>query len=410
MTIWLLAVVVLGATAALGYFQGAIRVVISFLGLLLGALLAMPLAGLVKPLLPLVTIRHPVVISFVAPIVIVMIFLIAFKSGSMFVHRKIEAHYKYREVDSRRMLWEKLNQRLGLCLGLLNGVVYVYLLAMLTYTLGYFTVQTASAGENPATWNILNKLTEDLRDTGLAKAVAPLSPAPESWYDGADIVTDIYNNPLMQNRLSKYPLFLPQSEQPLFQGLAKDTAFQEFWQKQPSMSEFLGHERIHGLVTNEAFFAEMTSLLENDFHDLKAYLQTGKSEKFDKEAILGRWRFDLEPALAKLRKSNPGLSVLEVKRLRLLVDAALSRSKMTATLDNKLLLNAPSIHYLGLSPSNLPPARKITGTWDAVIEGSRYRLSLSEGGRKETVDAVIQSDTLSFQTSDGSAFAFEKEP
>ena len=83
---------------------------------------------------------------------------------------------------------------------------------------------------------------------------------------------------------------------------------------------------------------------------------------------------------------------------------------MTATLDNKLLLNAPSIHYLGLSPSNLPPARKITGTWDAVIEGSRYRLSLSEGGRKETVDAVIQSDTLSFQTSDGSAFAFEKEP
>jgi uncharacterized membrane protein required for colicin V production len=410
MTIWLLVFVVLSATAAMGYFQGAIRVAISFFGLLLGLLVAMPLAGLVKPLLPLASIRNPVAISFVAPIIIVMLVLIAFKSASIFVHRKIEAYYKYKTVDTRRLLWEKLNQRLGLCLGMIHGAVYVFVLAMMIYTLGYFTVQSASAGTNPATWNILNKLTEDLRDTGLAKAVAPLSPAPDSWYDGADIVTDIFNNPLIQNRLSKYPLFLPLTDKPQFQGVAKDTAFQEFWQKQPGMAEFLGHERIYAFVTNETFLTEMTNLLGSDFRDLKAFLQTGKSEKFDKEAILGRWQFDVEPALARLRKNRPGMSVLEVKRLRLLLDNAVSRSKLTATLDKRIVLNAPSLNYLSLNPSNTPPVKKLSGTWDSMIEGSRYRLNLSEGGRKESVEAAIQSETLIFQTSDGSAFAFEREP
>jgi len=260
------------------------------------------------------------------------------------------------------------------------------------------------------TWTILNTITEDLRDTGLAKAVAPLSPAPESWYDGADIVTDIYNNPLIQSRLSKYPLFLPLSEKPQFQSIAKDTAFQEFWQKQPGMAEFLSHERIYSFVTNEAFVSEMTGLLEHDLHDLKAYLQTGKSEKFDKEGILGRWQFDAEAALGRLRKNKPGMSVLEVKRARLLLEGALSRSKMTATLDKKIMLHTPSINYLSLNPSNPPPAKRISGTWDSVIEGSRYRLHLSEGGRKETMDAAIQAEILTFQSSDGSVFAFEKEP
>ena len=58
--------------------------------------------------------------------------------------------------------------------------------------------------------------------------------------DGADIVTDIFNNPLIQSRLSKYPLFLPLTDKPQYQGVAKDTAFQEFWQKQPGMTTVQG--------------------------------------------------------------------------------------------------------------------------------------------------------------------------
>ncbi len=410
MTIWLCVVLLLAATAAAGFFQGMVRGALSLFGLLLGLLLAMPMSGLVAPVLPVVSVRHPVAVSFVAPIVIVMLWLIVFKIVGMIVHKQIEKHFEQKVEEARRHLWENLNRRVGLCLGLVTGSVYVFVLSMLAYTLGYFTVQSASAGVNPAAWNILNKITEDLRDTGFAKVVAPLSPAPETWYDGADIINDIYNNPLIQNRLSKYPLFLPLSQKPEFQALSRDTAFQEFWQKQPSLSEFIHHERINTFVTNEAFLAEMTGLLENDFKDLKAYLQTGKSEKFDREAILGRWQFDVEAALGRLRKNKPDMTVLDVKRRRLLLDRGFARATLTATLDKKLVLSVPSLNYLSLNPSNPPPAKRITGTWDSVIEGTRYRLSLSEGGQRENADAVIQADAMIFQTSDGSAFAFEKEP
>ena len=48
---WLLALVLLASLAGIGYRQGAIRVAFSFVGILMGALLAGPLGKLVKPLL-----------------------------------------------------------------------------------------------------------------------------------------------------------------------------------------------------------------------------------------------------------------------------------------------------------------------------------------------------------------------
>lgn len=43
MTIWLLAILLVASLAALGYRQGAIRVAFSMAGILVGALLAVPL-------------------------------------------------------------------------------------------------------------------------------------------------------------------------------------------------------------------------------------------------------------------------------------------------------------------------------------------------------------------------------
>src|SRR5258706_8142648 len=50
MTIWILAILLLAGLAALGLRQGAIRVAASFLGIVIGALLASPLAHLIQPL------------------------------------------------------------------------------------------------------------------------------------------------------------------------------------------------------------------------------------------------------------------------------------------------------------------------------------------------------------------------
>src|SRR4051812_33269385 len=124
MVLWIFALCLMALTALIGYYQGAIRVAFSLVGLLIGALLAMPLAGLVKPILSIVGVSHPVLISFVAPALVFLIILIAFKSVALAVHKKVDAYYKYKATDTQRSLFARLNQNVGIPLGLANATVY----------------------------------------------------------------------------------------------------------------------------------------------------------------------------------------------------------------------------------------------------------------------------------------------
>src|SRR5580765_2411814 len=133
MTIWLLALVLLASLAALGFRQGAIRVAFSFLGILVGALLAVPLGRLLGRVFVPLGIKDPVVIWAVGPLVVFVIFSIIFKITAAAVHHKIEMHYKYHAGDLRMALWERLNQKLGLCLGFFNGAAYLVLIAFIIY-------------------------------------------------------------------------------------------------------------------------------------------------------------------------------------------------------------------------------------------------------------------------------------
>src|SRR6266702_2116465 len=129
MTIWLLALVLLASLAALGFRQGAIRVAFSFLGILVGALLAVPLGRLLGRVLGLVGVKDPLVMWAVGPLIVFVIFSIIFKVAAAAAHHKIEMHYKYHAGDLRLALWERVNHRLGLCLGLFNGAAYLVLIA-----------------------------------------------------------------------------------------------------------------------------------------------------------------------------------------------------------------------------------------------------------------------------------------
>src|SRR5947207_12022931 len=85
MILWIFAVCLMAVLGLIGYYQGAIRVAFSLVGLLLGALLAMPLAGLLKPVLPIVGLSHPILLSFVAPAVVYVLLLVIFKSAALVV-------------------------------------------------------------------------------------------------------------------------------------------------------------------------------------------------------------------------------------------------------------------------------------------------------------------------------------
>src|SRR5437899_2698093 len=205
MWFWLLALVLLASLAGLGYRQGAIRVAFSLVGILLGALLAGPLGKLLKPVLLAVGLKNPVLLWALGPLIVFLLISILFKVAALAVHQKVDVHYKYHGGDLRLALWERLNRRLGLCLGLLNGTVYLLLLSWAIYPFSYWTVQMATSDTDPKTMQIINRLGRDLHDTGLAKAARALDPLPQSFYDTADIAALIHNNSLLEARLARYP-------------------------------------------------------------------------------------------------------------------------------------------------------------------------------------------------------------
>src|SRR6266446_5616399 len=200
MFFWIIAICLTALLGLIGFYQGAIRVAFSLIGLLVAALSAMPLGALLKPILPIIGISHPVLIAFLAPALVYLVILTAFKIGALAVHKKVEAHYE-KAIDNDRSLFQRLNSRLGIGLGLANATIYVFLLAVVIYVFGYFTFQVAASEKDSVGLKIVNALCADLEKTGMSKAIAPFIPANEQYYDGADMIGDIFHNPLLQNRL-----------------------------------------------------------------------------------------------------------------------------------------------------------------------------------------------------------------
>ena len=143
MSIWILALLLLAAGAGMGLRQGAIRAAISFAGIIIAALLAWPLSGLVRPLLPHLGVHNHIVVWLIPPFIVFVILLSVFKSVGMLAHHKAEVYYKYKAADVQLIVWLRLMKRLGLGFGLLNGLVYLVLISTVIYVFSYWTVQVA---------------------------------------------------------------------------------------------------------------------------------------------------------------------------------------------------------------------------------------------------------------------------
>src|SRR5262249_40725841 len=147
------------------------------------------------------------------------------------VHQKVDVYYKYKAGDLRLALWERLNHRLGLCLGLINGSMYFIIISFLIYAMSYLTAQMSNAEQDPWVIRLLDGLGQDLHSTGFAKVTSSVDPLPQTFYESADLVGLIYNNSLLQARLQRYPAFLGLAERPEFVDLANDKEFTEMWQR-----------------------------------------------------------------------------------------------------------------------------------------------------------------------------------
>jgi hypothetical protein len=394
MILWIIALALLGCVGLVGYYQGALRAAFSFVGLLLAALLASPLGSLLESVVPILGLRNPVVIAFVAPLLAFILILVIFKCGGLALHKKVDTWYKYKASDTQRLLWERMNSRLGIPVGVANGLIYFLAICTLVYALGYLTVQVGTSDQDSWSLRLVNRLNEDLKSTGMDKAVAPFMPSSELYYDGADIVADIFHTPLLQNRLANYPPFLLVGEKAEFKPLS-DPGFQGEWIKGMTFGRFVQHEKIKPVIENHDVVTNVLGMLGGDLKDLKVYLETGKSPKYDDEKILGHWAFDYKASFNAARRKKPNMGSAEITRLRKLLTTVFLNATLTATIDNKAILKVPAA---GSGKGTTQ------GNWKSA-EGKDL-LNISEGSQKLDLEVQVDGRTLVF-TKDGFVLVFE---
>ncbi len=393
MFLWILALVLVVSLGVVGYYQGALRAAFTLVGLIVASLTAKPVAVLFNFILPALGLSHPAVLDFVSPIAAFILVLTAFKVGAFALHKKVDTWYKYKSSDTERLLWERLNARVGIAIGVANAFLYTLILSNLIYTIGYFTTQVATHPNESWVVKVVNRLSRDIRSTGMNKAIAPFNPATETYYDTSDVLADLFHNPLLQNRLANYPIFLTLGDQPELKAFT-DAKFQEQWASGLSMREFADHETVKPVLQNSQLFTNVLALARPDLKDLKQYLESGVSPKYDEEKILGRWQFNFRASISEARRRKPTIGPSELKRLRALLGTAFNNATVVATVDNKTILKLPAAQ-----------GRTTQGVWSSA-GGGQYLVRVTEGGNKMELQVFIEGRRMTF-VRDGVVLVFE---
>ncbi|MBI2929239.1 MAG: CvpA family protein [Verrucomicrobia bacterium] len=334
MLIWIITILLLATFAALGHAKGAIRMIVSVIGLIFATTLALPLGNLAKPLFPMMGVKNPLWLWLLPPVVVFVLLSLIFVAAAFVVHQQIALWYKYKSDDLHRLKWERMNKRLGIGVGLVAGAVYSVVLGVIVYVAGYFTVQVASDSA-PATLRFLNQARTELSDSGLESLLAEFDPAPALYYEAADILGLIYNNPVLESRIAAYPPFLILAERTEFQEIAADAQVNELVKSQANILDILNHPKVQAVLANQEIIQQ---LLQLDLKDLRQFLETGKSAKFEEEKILGRWRVDGFATLVLQKKNKPDITAKEMGRLKQLATTLFPGITLVATADNKAIV------------------------------------------------------------------------
>ena len=404
---WLLGLVLLASLAGVGYRQGAIRAAFSLVGILLGALLAGPLGKLVRPLLVVLGLKTPPLAWLLAPLLVFALISVIFKISALMAHHKADMHFKHHAGDLRQLLWERLSHRVGLCLGLVNGALYLILLSFVIYSFSYWTVQMASSDNDPKIVRVFNRLGQDLQSSGFAKVARAIDPMPQVWYDSADLAGLIYNNPLLEARLARYPAFLGLAERQEFQDMANDSQFTELLLRRAPIKAVLDHPKARAVLQNPDLLKLIWATVTPNLDDLRTFLETGKSLKYDSERILGRWTYNVNAAIGLFRRAKPNISSTEMQKWKKWMVAAFAKTSFVAMTDHQAILkNMPQMKLPAAGAAPAGGSQTLKGQWKSL--DGKYQLILSSGSRDEQLTAAIEGDRLTIRD-EGMDLVFDRE-
>ncbi len=405
MIIWILAFVLFACSALAGFTLGVIRAVFSLVGLLLGALLAIPLGHFLNSTLNLVGVKNPLWLAILGPVIVYLLILTGFKLAGFGVNRKVDVYYKYKAGDLRLGLWNRLNPRLGLCVGLANAAVYLILISLVIFIPGYATTQLVTGDNASLSVRLLNLAARQVQSSGMAPVAAAIDPVPETYYQAVDLAGLIYHNDLLEGRLSRYPAFLALGERPEFQDIANDKSYTELRQRQAPIMEILDDPKAQNIVNNPDMLNLIWGTVKPNLGDLETFLKTGRSPKYDGEKILGRWDFDMNGAIALLKRSKPNIASQEMQRTRRTMLAQFGKTTLIAAPDKQVILKNSGKLRPAPKP-NTPPSvdlQTFQGQWSG--SGNKYQFDLGGHG---TMEATVEGDRL---TLDGESvpMAFARE-
>jgi hypothetical protein len=464
---WIIAILLAAIFAAAGFFQGAITALVTLIGVVASGLLAIPLGPvLFKWFLVQCGVVNPYWLVAAPPIVAFVVFILVFAAIGFAIQRPLMLHYKYRSDDFLRQRFEIMMGRVGACVGAVGGLICALFVCIAIYVPGYFTAQFAT--DNDPSWlKFINQARNDMQATGFDRVVSKFAPVSKNYYESADMVSVLYhNNPGIISHLADYPPLVLLGERQEWKDLINDKELMEFLQKQPGLAEVMENAKIQAVVFNADLTQDLLSKL--DLKDLKAFIETGKSPKYDSFKILGQWALDADQILVLAKKRKPDIKTGELAILKQSLATMSAGTSFKATCDNKAKLtikgnvidltklaemranalaaaaarNAPPRRSLGAPTSiaaNLrsryatdprygapPPAaaaeepaegaaptplreevKTYDGTWDG--EGGTYELAIRDDkGKEDKVTAMLDGYQLLF-TLFGQQFVFVKQ-
>jgi hypothetical protein len=399
MTIWILAVVLFGILGGLGRQVGGLRMSISLVGVTIALFAAGPLAPVFRKALEFTT-KNPVITwSLAAPLAFLAIVLV-FNSIAAAVYLKIGNYYKHRAKDDVRMRWERMDSQLGLCVGLAAAVVYLIAGSAYVYHVGYVTRQFESPSGNPVWLSLVNKMRDDLSSTKFDRVAAAVGTASPALTQTADALGLLYHNKELQARLPDYPLFMSLAENPELQTAFTNETYSVLLPARTNVSLIL-KDPATGTIINHPEIQRV--IREVDLPDLLNYFKTGKSEKYAKEPMVGKWQLDISSTVKQAARADAKLmTTVNQNRLRYLLRLRMADYLVVTTPDAKVFVKGTQKPLGGFSgmliqqfaisaqlpppPTNQPPTI-LSGTWKK--DGEKYQVTITTEQGEKTGDATF---------------------
>ena len=336
------------------YFKGGVNALVT----LLGVILAVNLSGWFGSMAfqwmgdnwwpldahPFWNRAVPVVAGFVT---LVVIFSILGIVASIMLRKRLESQWEEYRLEN----YKSMNRKFGLCIGLITATVYSVMSLTLIYQLGNFTGPFKNDSD-PWPLKTLNEAREQLDNTPFIKLAAAYDNTPELHYEVRDTLVLLLNNraKTLEEHIRAYPGFYALAETDEIKdllGIGEDEEVEEeedpygdagggddssgeslyeMWKNQGgglSLIKLLGNSEVVSAVNTR--YEELKGIEPNSdeekkllafMRDIRHFFDTGVSELYGRDAIVGRWIFAPNVSLRENKKTRTSITVDEMRGIQ----------------------------------------------------------------------------------------------